>query len=75
MRSYHNVEIFDYKRIWSAIKDTHVKMIEQEKKMRKKKRKGKGIERIKYLEFWKPHLESLVEITAIKLKLVYIRAP
>jgi len=50
MQAYHNIEIFNYKKVWDTIKEIRVKMKEQ--KQKKERTSTKDVQRTIYLEYW-----------------------
>ena len=70
MRTHHKVEIFDYKKVWSAIKEMHVKIEEEHEITSKKRRKQKPVPRGVYLDHWRSPLGTLSDITAAKFQLI-----
>ena len=70
MEIYHLTHVLDYKEIWKHIKEVHEKMTEEQRK----KNKIIRVKRRKFLEYWKPRLDSLAEDTATKFKFVYSKS-
>ena len=73
MRMHHNVEIFDYKKVWNAIKEMHSKLEEEHKKKNEKKKRQKPVPREMYLNQWRAPLSTLYDITATKFQLIGMR--
>ena len=68
MRWHHNVEIFDYKKVWGAIKEIHERIKNEHKRKSEGKKNQKAVPRSMYLDFWKSPLENLSIITASKFQ-------
>jgi hypothetical protein len=72
MKVCHNTEIFDYKKVWGAIKEMNITMKEEYKRRSVKKKKQKPVPRGVYLNYWRSPLETLTNITAAKFQLIGI---
>ena len=73
MNQAHNVEIIDYKEIWTSIKDFYEGEVEKLEK-RKKVNKANNLERVKrgvFLKYWKPLLRTIKQETESKFRKVF----
>ena len=70
METFHHTEVFNYKEVWENIKGVHENLVGKQRK----KSRILSVKRTRFLEFWKPRLETLYEDTATKFKSIYKRS-
>ena len=69
MNTLHNIDILDYKEIWTSIKSYHDRTVQ----LQKKDSTIMKVKRTKYLEYWGPKLKQLKEDTANKFGQAYVK--